>query len=492
MANILTRLKTIFQQFEHQPIVVAYSGGIDSKVLLHAIAQLKQQQLINNELSVCHINHGLSDNALLWQQAAVDYCQQLSLPIKVFQVNIKEIAGQSLEALARDARYAALKSYAANNALIVTGHHLDDQSETFLLALKRGAGLKGLSSMAEVSLLSSKNLSNEKLSNEKSKKQQLLLRPLLSITRAEIEQYAQLHGLTWLDDESNEDLRFDRNFIRHQIMPLLTKRWPSILTTIKRSSEHCQEGQQLLTELAEQDLTECQLTPHSLSVNKLCQHSQARFNNVIRYFLEINDCLMPSTKQLQQVHQQIQASRDKTPEISIADYCLRRYQDALWLTADYQDLSTWQHQLSLQELVDNKLRIALPDNLGLLSFELVPFEPVPLESSELEGKEEERQDNNDLLSQYLRPPSGSQQISVRFNHQNPRCLPDYRQHSRDLKKVLQELNIAPWQRKRVAFLYYDNTLVAAVGYFVCKEYLAQTGQLAINVLSDKAPQSNKG
>lgn len=460
MATISSRLKAFFQRFEHRPIVVAYSGGIDSQVLLHALAQLKKQQQISNHLTVCHINHGLSDNAHLWQLSAQEYCHKLSIPLQVFQVNVKEVTGESLEALARDARYKALKNHADDNALIVTGHHLDDQSETFLLALKRGAGLKGLSAMAQVLTLSSEN----------HKKQQLLLRPLLNTTRSEIEQYAQLHQLTWLEDESNNDLRFDRNFIRHQVIPVLVERWPSILTTIKRSSEHCQEGQQLLTELAQQDLVKCQITTLSLSVSELCLLSQARFNNVIRYFLELNRCLMPSTQQLQQVYQQLFAANDKNPAIKIDGFFFRRFKNSLVLTAEYQDISTWQYLIQRPLLKEkDKQVVNLPDGLGDL-FLSVSSEPRAEQSLLMDS---------DISYPYIRPPLASQKVSIRFAHQNPRCLPDYRKHSRELKKVLQELNISPWQRKRIPFLYYDEILVAAIGHFVCKEFMSNEGILSI-------------
>ena len=206
MSAIQAQLSRFFQPFSEQPIVVAYSGGIDSQVLLHALSLLKKQNKITNELFVCHVNHGLSEHALSWQKSAEKFCQQLGLPLAVFQVNVKEVAGESLEALARTARYQALKNYAPNNALIVTGHHLDDQSETFLLALKRGAGLKGLSAMSEnIEVEQAAQLDNEMAINNNglTKKQHRLVRPLLSISRQEIHDYALHHQLTWVEDESN-------------------------------------------------------------------------------------------------------------------------------------------------------------------------------------------------------------------------------------------------------------------------------------------------
>lgn len=480
MSLIQTCLKQFFKTFPERPIIVAYSGGIDSQVLLHALAQLKREHSLPNSLSVCHINHGLSCNAKIWQLAAENFCQQLSLPIQVVEVNVKEIIGESLEALAREARYKAIKACSPNDALIVTGHHLDDQSETFLLALKRGAGLKGLSAMAETVKLHF----GSTLTSAEETKQQLLIRPLLKVSRNEINRYALAHKLSWVEDESNEDLRFDRNFIRHQIMPLLTKRWPAMLTTIKRSSEHCQEGQLLLTELAQQDLLTCQLSVSSLSVNELTKLSRARFNNLVRYFLELNHCLMPSTKQLQQIQLQLFAASDKTPEIKVSNYWLRRFKGVLVITPDYLNLNTWQHHFSPENLQELKQVIELPDKLGQLYFEV---KTTAIKSSQSYNQQSS---NNDLnIVQYLKPPLTTQEVTVRFSHDNPRCLPDFRQHSRDLKKILQELNIAPWQRKRIPFIYYDNLLVGAVGHFICKEYLAKEGELSIALSWNKTSLS---
>mgnify|MGYP006074229989 FL=1 len=467
MSIIQTSLINFFKSYPNRPIVVAYSGGIDSKVLLHCLAKLQSQKIIVNELSACHVNHGISTSSLCWQQTAERFCQSISVPLKTFQVNVKDIKGESLEALARDARYKVLKKNATSDALIVTGHHLDDQSETFLLALKRGAGLKGLSAMSELSKLSLNG------NFEGAKSGQLLVRPLLKVTREDIEHYAQAHDLTWVEDESNKDLRFDRNFLRHQVMPLLTKRWPSILTTIKRSSENCQQGQQLLTELAQQDLQVCQLSLSSLSVNKLLKLSLARFNNLLRYFLELNNCLMPSSKQLQQVHQQMLASDDKVPEIKVSGHWLRRYKGALFITPNYQILSSWQHQLSTSLSQSNTQLIELPDGLGCLSFII-----------KRHNKQHAIKDTL-IQAHQLMLPTEDQVISIGFTHQNPKCLPDFRQRSRNLKKVLQELNIAPWQRKRIPFIFYDHILVAAVGYFVCKEYVAREGDFCIAISLDK-------
>jgi len=446
MHPIELALLNAISKHPNMPVVVAYSGGVDSQVLLHAIASLKKAspltQPITNLVTVCHVNHGLSDNAISWQVFAEQACLALNLPLKICRVNVQAQAQKSLESLARDARYQALHSIYQTPSLIITGHHSDDQAETFLLALKRGSGLKGLSAMG----------------NETRQEKDLLLRPLLSISRADIIDYAKINALTWVEDESNTDTRFDRNFIRNNIMPLLMKRWPSITSTINRSSEHCREGQLLLDELAEEDLNLCISGVNSLTVRSLTQLSQQRFNNVIRYFLTKNNCLMPSTEQLAQLYLQLNADSDKNPVVKVGDNVIRRHKGTLYLTADFIDISNWHTDIVFNE---PKTEIELPDNLGKLHFLKKTSQDIT------------------VASQRIIMPNAGQKVTIRFNHSNPICLPDYRNHSRSLKKILQELNIPVWQRKRIPFLYYDDVLVAAIGHFVCQSYIPKNNDDSI-------------
>ncbi len=446
MSIIEQALLKVFDKDNIKPIVVAYSGGIDSQVLLHALTQLKQSNQLDNPITVCHVNHGISTHADNWQAFAKQQCQYYQVKLIVKTVNVKEKPQQSLEALARDARYQALQNINEKKSLILTGHHSDDQSETFLLALKRGAGLKGLSSMAKESLLG----------------QHSLVRPFLHISRVMIENYAKKHHLDWIEDESNDDTRFDRNFIRQDIMPLLIQRWPSVQNTINRSAQHCMEGQSLLDELAQQDHNECYVESKILSVIKLKELSKARFKNLLRFFLASHQCLMPSTEQLQQVYQQISANEDKIPMVKVGNHYFRRFKEGLYLTVDFKDVSQWQVDINLT--VNNE--IELPDKIGNISIKSDDLSKNYAHQYQFFSIE-----NILKESLIISAPKNSEKMTIRFEHNNPRCLPEYRQHSRSLKKVLQELNIAPWQRKRIPFLYYGDTFVAAIGYFVCKEYL---------------------
>ncbi|MGB0936473.1 MAG: tRNA lysidine(34) synthetase TilS, partial [Colwellia sp.] len=267
--------------------------------------------------------------------------------------------------------------------------------------------------------------------------------------------------------------------------PLLSERWPSINQTINRSAAHCLEGQALLNEMAEQDLQKGLVLLKNqeekekenghglfflekaffaqLPVEPLLEYSVARFNNLFRYFLSLNGCLMPSSEQLMQVHKQLSAPQDKNPSIKIGDYVIRRYKQLLYLTKDYHDISNWK---TVVEGLNKEQKVSLPESIGSL---LISINTNGSGKEELSYRGEA--EGETFSFEHLLAPEKGQVVSIRFAHNNPSCLPDYRQKSRSLKKILQELNIPPWQRNRIPYLYYDDVLVAAIGLFVCKPYL---------------------
>ncbi len=469
LEKLSTIQQTLCQQlsgYAEQELVLACSGGVDSIVLLHELADLISQQIISNKLIVCHVNHGLSGNADAWQAFVEQQCLMRKLTFVSKNVNLQVHSKLSLEARAREARYLALKDVAKEKGVVLTAHHQDDQAETFLLALKRGAGIKGLSAMSRDSRL---HTSNGALT---------IVRPLLTLSRQTLVERATELGLEWVEDESNQDQQFDRNFLRQSVLPLLNERWPSFVSALARSSEHCQDAQQLLDEVAQEALAKCLDDHNQLKVEALLTLSPSRFNYVMRYYLEQQQLLMPSQQVLAQVRQQLLADVDKTPQVKIANKWLRRYQNHLVLTDDFEDVTHWQHEVKIAELKLQPIELLLPDGIGIIKFSLSRCD-------------EHSPQNTNLLS--FAVPSDSEQFIVRFHHENPMCLPDYRQHSRPLKKVLQELKLAPWQRKRVPLLYQQlngqTALVAAIGHFVCQPFQADKHGLVINVTGELA--SNK-
>lgn len=216
-------VKQFIAKYDFDNYVIAYSGGVDSQVLLHAFAKIVPEKVI-----AFHVNHGISDNAQTWQDFCSTTAQSISVAFKFEKFNL--LGESNLEDKARKARYGAFESVMNDRTVLVTGHHMDDQVETFMLNLMRGAGLDGLSSMPEI----------------KSFGDGFHGRPFLSIGKEELTEYAVSEGLQWVEDESNKDSVYDRNFIRNEVVPLLKTRWKNASSSICNSVEHIQNAKQYI------------------------------------------------------------------------------------------------------------------------------------------------------------------------------------------------------------------------------------------------------
>ncbi len=399
-----------------------------------------------------HINHGLSENAQCWSDFCADYCRHLQVGFTLTKVQLNKKNRISLEALAREKRYHALQKNLSEQSCLVTAHHQDDQLETVLLALKRGSGITGLQGIQGRQTLSSG----------------FLIRPLLVFSRAQLEEYASLFQLQWIEDESNSNQDFDRNFIRHSITPLLKGRWPSIGKSVARSAFICQEQQQILDELAAQDhaavLYSC-LNQQALTVSGLKLLSVGRRNNVLRLWFKLQQIDYPSATQMQAIWQNVVlAKNDATPIMQFKNYSLRRYRDHIYLLKD-QDIAInrsekiyWQGQ-SLLSLANDRIQLQLAFSEQCEAADMV-----------------------------INCPKDAQ-IEICFRSHLPtnlRCQPTGRQGSRSIKKLLHEYHVAPWLRDLVPFILVNGELAAAVGLWQCQitNESSEIGQLHIKLLND--------
>ncbi|WP_414830080.1 tRNA lysidine(34) synthetase TilS [Alteromonas sp. H39] len=303
-------------------LTVAYSGGVDSTLLLYAAKVFASAHQL--ALSACYINHGLSTNATAWQQHCADICKLLDVEFEAKSVSVVPTSRKSTEALARAARYTALLEHCLHRqSVLVLGQHQDDQLETVLLQLKRGAGPKGLAAMPEYQIRDGV----------------VMIRPMLSLTREHIEATAKQLALSWIEDESNADPAYDRNFLRQHIIPRLQARWPSISETAARSAALCAEQQELVEQAAAEKLALVSKSRDRLDGAKLSALPVIWQRAVLRAWFTAHGTEAPSQAQLSQVISQLSAKHDARPEVTVHDTVLRRFQQD-WF---------WTHKNSLTE-----------------------------------------------------------------------------------------------------------------------------------------------
>ncbi|WP_201003559.1 tRNA lysidine(34) synthetase TilS [Pseudomonas cichorii] len=316
--DLPARLLQVLAPWRHAPVWhVGFSGGLDSTVLLHLLAELATRERLP-PLNAIHVHHGLQDAADAWPEHCRQVCLKLGVPFQSVAVQVKP--GASIEQAAREARYAAFIERLGEGDLLLTAQHRDDQAETLMFRLLRGAGVRGLACMP--------------LHRAIGKGQ--MLRPLLSFSRVELEGYAQQHGLSWVEDPSNEDQQLSRNFLRKQVMPLLASRWPQVSTTMARTAEHMGEAVQLLGELAEQDLVSARPTTSFawlgmpvLALGPLAGLSVARQRNALRHWLAPLTRL-PDTDHWAGWETLCNAAEGARPSWRLADGELHRAEGHIW------------------------------------------------------------------------------------------------------------------------------------------------------------------
>jgi len=423
MTSLISTLKhTLTQRLrEHTPatLLIGLSGGVDSVVLLHALVGLRDEQAMElPPLVAMHINHGISQNAADWQAFCETLCNVWDVPFHCAEVTVEHTARTSLEATARDKRYDALCAQAMSlSAALLTAHHSDDQAETVLLQLKRGAGPKGLSGMAESSRLN----------------EVYIWRPLLGLSRVEIERYASDHQLTWVEDESNSDTRYDRNFLRQTLLPALQERWPGFTRTVTRSAALCASQQGLLEEVCDERLSSLLVDDGALQIAPLLAYSEAWQQALIRRWIEMRAQPMPSNAQLEQILRIPYAAADRQPAVVIGQYSVRRFRDKLYIVYNKQDCDATQHTDAMAVAVDKSVSI---DGMTIsLSFEA--------------SDEAEQLLTRDPTCLAIKPAPLTLPVKPRGE-----------QHHKPLKQWCKLWNMPPWQRESLWLLFDNDEAVA--------------------------------
>ncbi|MDL0432519.1 tRNA lysidine(34) synthetase TilS [Marinobacter sp. TBZ242] len=381
---------------------IALSGGMDSVLLLHVAARLHAG---SGRLSAVHVNHQLQPNADQTERFCQQVCGELGVPLDIRRVvvNSRQGAGSDtggIEESARHARYQVFEDLLEPEELLLMAHHGDDQAETVLFRLLRGTGVAGLGGMPE-----SRPLGKGRL-----------YRPLLGFGRSELRSWATEMGIHWVEDPSNTDERFDRNFLRQSIMPRLKARWPSLVSRIGHTARSCREGDELAGALARIRFQQCANEREALSVERLGQLGFAEQKNLIRWWIIRYHHVPPSISDWSRVMADlVNAPEDREPELRGEGYTVRRYRGYLYLVADRPPLPSDNAPLIPgRELVWGEWRLQL----------------VPAGNSEM--------------------PAPAIRISTRVGGE--RLRPDPKGPSKSLKNWLQEKGIPPWERARLPLL----------------------------------------
>jgi tRNA(Ile)-lysidine synthase len=383
----LESLTTKFLQGKN--IVLSLSGGVDSVVLLHYL-----HAHYPDKLRAVHCNHHLSKQCDVWEKFCSKLCQ--SLNIAYLNIDIHLDKSSNIEENARKKRYQSLSDNLEENEVLCTAHHKNDQAETLLLQLFRGAGVAGLASMPTAKTLGKGTH----------------YRPLLNIAKTDIIQYAKDNHLSWVEDDSNADINFRRNFLRLDIMPKLEMVYQNLTNTLARSAKHQSESLHLTQDLAQSDIEQYQLmSDNRLNVERLSALKPYRIKNILRYHLVNLGFLTPSDKVTQQILDLLCAKEDANPLVSWGDFEIRRYQNQLYFMSN---------------------QVA----------------------------------SNGDFCPYYAEFKDAKHFSIRYRDEGQRIKLPNKNHSQSLKKVLQKAGIPPWERNTLKMYYIEDELRAMerIGY----------------------------
>lgn len=407
--------------------LLAFSGGLDSSVLLQLLTQARS--LLAAPLAAIHVDHALHPDSGAWAGHCATTCAALGVPLALSRVQAAAQPGESREAAAREARYAAMAAALGPGEVLLTAQHLDDQVETFLLQLLRGAGVEGLSGMPAA----------------RPWEGGWQARPLLGCRRSALAEWAERQGLSWVEDPSNSDESLDRNYLRHRVLPLIEARWPGGAGAIARSAGHCAEAAGLVAAIARQDLAAAAAgAGEQLDLAVLSGLPPDRAANLLRHWLRERGAPALPTRRLREALKQLRYARaDAAPCVRWGGFALRRYRDRVWL---------------------------------------VEGEPGPLRSFRWDGKTRTLGHGQGTLARRMASggidpaqwPAGA--VEVRARWPGLRCRPAGRVGHRDFKHLAQDCGIPPWLRDRVPVVLIDGRPAAIAGCCVCEPFAVAPGQ----------------
>lgn len=423
-------------------IHVGVSGGLDSVVLLHLLTTLRNSTGIS--LTALHAHHGLHPDADKWQQFCESLCAKWSVTFETCRLDVRTRRGEGREASARNARYLWYLSVVKPEQYLLLAHQRDDQAETVLLNLLRGAGVRGLSAMGLASTF----------------KKRRIIRPLLGYDRQLLLEYAKQYGLKWVEDASNEDITYSRNYLRHQIVPSLRKRWPAVSGVLADTAERMRRTQALLDEIAAADLRRSQSqtveawvgTGYKLRLSGLGGLSDSRLGNLLGYWLRQRGFRPPSQRQLDRLTSELSRRGRTTGAVHRWPGTeVRRYDDWLYVLQPLPG-----------PVAPDECRWDIDQTLIIPELNL-KMEAVPVHGAGLA---------RDRVTEPL---------AVRWRRGGERCRLANHVHRKKLKKLLQERRVPPWARGRIPLVYIADEIAAVGSYWYCDPFVAGPDQAGIEI-----------
>ncbi|MCF6288003.1 MAG: tRNA lysidine(34) synthetase TilS [Proteobacteria bacterium] len=374
----------------HSGFLIAYSGGADSTALLHLLHQQQNVRAI-------HINHGLQQNANVWQQHCQQTCDKLSIELIVEQAQLTDTSENS----SRQVRYGFFRKHLRQDEILLTAHHSQDQAETILLKLLRGTGIKGLGGIAAIRVFA----------------QGYIARPLLDSSVDDLTQYLMQQKIQWIEDTSNQDNSYKRNFIRNQIIPQLHKEFPQVVDNMARSATNTTQSLQLLNHLIG-------FADPQLEIKQLKSLPQELQATLLYHWLANKNLPTPDKPALAQLSKDfIAANQDKQPHYRNKYYQLFRWQDAIYCIENYEKVPT-----DISYKWHPKKEFILPNNFGKLI------------CKQKDGE-----------------------LTIKFNQRGQKLTTHKHNMNKTVKQLFQENNIPLWHRHNTPFIYHNNNLIS-LGY----------------------------
>lgn len=424
-------------------VLVAYSGGLDSSVLLHAAQQLFLSGHLAS-LRAVHADHGIQQESRDWAKFCQLTCQNFKIDLTIERFDLANV-GDTSEAKARTERYRLFEKLLSPGEVLLTAHHNDDQVETLLFRLFRGAGIHGLRGMPAYRKVGAG----------------ILRRPMLDVTRKDLEEYAKRYDIAWVDDPSNKEVDYSRNFIRNKIIPLISERWPSIKSTLSHFSKHAHQQAEILNEVAEQDLGFKQHNKNIIDCEVLSKLSLARQKNALHFWGRVNSHLSPASNEIEQLINQLDAAKKQSIKVKLAGCWVQSYKSKLYFCNNEQP----------EMISEPRVWKDLTKSLQLSNGAYITLINKP--NSSLGNCHLSSDRSNCFFA--VKPPQANDVVTIKTREGGEVVRPSYREKSTSLKNIYQELEIPPWQRSALPLVYYNDQLVTAVGAFVCADFIDENG-----------------